>query len=571
MSSGPPTPDSVGSPKLGSVGAFKTVEGKKAARAPAADNAAANAAAIAAKNAANAKSIACLKAAVPIEDIAAVVYPEGVSAPSSELVQKPKKFKYDLSFLMQFAPVVTFKPSEDWDQVVKNTIGDIDERRSSANRSNSGIGRQGRNASDSMGFNGGLMGQLGAGANLGSSEQRFAISNMRMQPGTNGADMNSNAFSMYSKMQQYRPNSSSQISSMISQMPPSSMKGGRASMRGKRPGPGDRVPSRGEYGSGRGMAPASASTLPEEKVEPLTLSSNRWKPRRPEPKVAENSDILAPDVVQRKVNGLLNKMTLEKFDKISDQILEIVAQSKYETDGRTLRQVIALTFDKATDEAHWSNMYARFCKKVLHSIDPDITEEGVVDRTGTPIRGGALFRKYLLTKCQEQFEKGWKVDPEAEADLMSEEYYKAATVKRRGLGLIRFIGELYMLDMLSEKIMHQSIQGLITNSDSPAEEELESLCGLLRTVGAKIDVDRGRDYVDVYFTKLEEILASPKLTSRIKFMIMDVFDIRKSGWKTKAADKGPKTIAEIHQEAIAQRETAAREARPARGPPRRRP
>jgi translation initiation factor 4G len=35
-------------------------------------------------------------------------------------------------------------------------------------------------------------------------------------------------------------------------------------------------------------------------------------------------------------------MTPEKFDKISDQILEIAAQSKDESDGRTLRQVSSL-------------------------------------------------------------------------------------------------------------------------------------------------------------------------------------------------------------------------------------
>ena len=48
---------------------------------------------------------------------------------------------------------------------------------------------------------------------------------------------------------------------------------------------------------------------------------------------------LAPDVVQRKVKSLLNKMTAENFDRISDQIIEVAAESKYEKDGRTLRQV----------------------------------------------------------------------------------------------------------------------------------------------------------------------------------------------------------------------------------------
>ena len=63
---------------------------------------------------------------------------------------------------------------------------------------------------------------------------------------------------------------------------------------------------------------------------------------------------MEPAMVQRKVKAALNKMTPENFDRISDQILEIAAQSVKETDGRTLRQVIQLTFEKATDEAHWA-------------------------------------------------------------------------------------------------------------------------------------------------------------------------------------------------------------------------
>jgi len=94
-------------------------------------------------------------------------------------------------------------------------------------------------------------------------------------------------------------------------------------------------------------------------------------------------------------------MTPEKFDKISDQILEIAAQSKDETDGRTLRQVIQLTFEKACDESHWSSMYAKFCSRMLATMSTEIKDENVRDKHNNPVVGGALFRKYLLNRCQE--------------------------------------------------------------------------------------------------------------------------------------------------------------------------
>ena len=187
-------------------------------------------------------------------------------------------------------------------------------------------------------------------------------------------------------------------------------------------------------------------------------------------------------------------MTPEKFDRISVQILEIVSQSKDEKDGRTLRQVIQLTFEKATDEAHWAPMYAKFCKAMLESMSAEIKDENIRDKNGNVVAGGNLFRKYLLNRCQEEFERGWKVNlppkPEGtteEIAMMSDEYYIAAAAKRRGLGLVKFIGELYKLGMLTERIMHECVKKLVDYEGVPDEAEVESLTSLLRTIGASLD------------------------------------------------------------------------------------
>ena len=53
-------------------------------------------------------------------------------------------------------------------------------------------------------------------------------------------------------------------------------------------------------------------------------------------------------------------------------------------------------------------------------------------------------------------------------------------LRRRSLGNIRFIGELYKISMLSGRIMHEYIRKLLLTTD---EESLECLCRLLTTVG----------------------------------------------------------------------------------------
>lgn len=58
--------------------------------------------------------------------------------------------------------------------------------------------------------------------------------------------------------------------------------------------------------------------------------------------------------------------------------------------------------------------------------------------------------------------------------------------RRRSLGNIRFIGELYKLKMLTARIMHECVKKLIASTD---EESLECLCRLLTTVGKDLEAE----------------------------------------------------------------------------------
>lgn len=157
-----------------------------------------------------------------------------------------------------------------------------------------------------------------------------------------------------------------------------------------------------------------------EPVAPLERSENRWVPDSVvssghvsggHPTSGDSPSSAGRDaaVVERKVKSLLNKLTMEKFDKLSDQILAWANKSEEEKDGATLILVIKLIFEKATDEAAWSEMYARLCRKMMEQISPNVQDDSVKNSQGQPIVGGQLFRKYLLNRCQEDFQRGWAV------------------------------------------------------------------------------------------------------------------------------------------------------------------
>ncbi|KAJ2827071.1 hypothetical protein FBU31_003271 [Coemansia sp. 'formosensis'] len=205
-----------------------------------------------------------------------------------------------------------------------------------------------------------------------------------------------------------------------------------------------------------------------------------------------------------------------------------------------------LVYQKAIDEPTWASMYARLCYKMFCDVDKKVEDRNLLTKDGKYLSGGFLVRKYLLTKCQEDFERGWKV--EIPQDMESEEYYDAMKIKRRGLGLVRFICELFLLDILTVRIMHECVKRLLSNVETPEEEEVESLAKLLTTVGKKLDKPEAKNYMDAYFVRIQAMSVNKHLTSRVRFMLKDVIELRKNAWVARMADEGPKTIAEIHED-----------------------
>ena len=154
---------------------------------------------------------------------------------------------------------------------------------------------------------------------------------------------------------------------------------------------------------GQGHGPGFYSIMNQmQNLDPdalLQASENGWD------RSAFQVDQDSPELVEQKIKSLLNELTTEKFDFISDQIIAWANMSEKEKDGRTLIQVIRLVFEKATDKAVWSEMYARLCRKMMEQISNNVQIDGVKNYEGEPITGGQLFRKYLIDRCQHDFDR----------------------------------------------------------------------------------------------------------------------------------------------------------------------
>uniref|UniRef100_A0A8C8ASP8 Eukaryotic translation initiation factor 4 gamma 3 n=1 Tax=Otus sunia TaxID=257818 RepID=A0A8C8ASP8_9STRI len=181
----------------------------------------------------------------------------------------------------------------------------------------------------------------------------------------------------------------------------------------------------------------------------------------------------------------------------------------------------------------------------------------MADKPGSTVN----FRKLLLNRCQKEFEKDKADDdvfekkqkeleaattPEEKTRLHDELEEAKDKARRRSIGNIKFIGELFKLKMLTEAIMHDCVVKLLKNHD---EESLECLCRLLTTIGKDLDFEKAKPRMDQYFNQMEKIVKERKTSSRIRFMLQDVIDLRLCNWVSRRADQGPKTIEQIHKEA----------------------
>jgi len=260
------------------------------------------------------------------------------------------------------------------------------------------------------------------------------------------------------------------------------------------------------------------SKNPNLSVAPLEATEGRWEPS------AKNrvKDQTVYDETWRKVQGILNKLTLIKYDELYKELLAVGI-----SDIEMLEATINLIFHKAVTEQHFCTMYANLCFRLTTDLP---SFPGPDDK---PVN----FRTLLLTKCQLLFES--KILPnqqELPSDPLEREEMQNK-IKRKTLGNIKFIGELYKEKMLSRVVMHECIRTLLTDMENPKEEDIESLCQLLMTIGKDLDTATNSEVMAQYYSKMATLKSNMNLPSRIRFMLQGVLEFRANGWnKPKGGD-----------------------------------
>jgi translation initiation factor 4G len=327
-------------------------------------------------------------------------------------------------------------------------------------------------------------------------------------------------------------------------------------MSGRNPYPNKRPSQQGNKqqmpGNGRGsQAGIIKLTLSLQDDVKLNEAENAWKPSHLVKKAELTEEERVTYDLLSRFRSMLNKLTAENFGLLVEEVKTYKIDSSERLDG-----VISLLFEKAISEPKFAPTYANLCKEVAF-ITTAPQGEASLGKKNT-------LKGKLITQCQKEFERHREesiVFNEIEAKLrelenqpehadekarLEEEHYR---VRQRANGTVKFIGELYKIEMLTSNIMRACILMLL---QEPTEEKIERVCKLLTTIGGKLEEKDGRSSLDSYFSQLSEMLhPAHKIikSSRIKFEIQNLEDLRNNHWVTRRQDLTPRTMDQIQMEA----------------------
>ena len=261
------------------------------------------------------------------------------------------------------------------------------------------------------------------------------------------------------------------------------------------------------------------------------------------------------DKMNEKLTWILNRITPENYDKLSKKAIDLVGTAETIYD---LESFIYCIFKKSINEPIYCEFYARLCNDMAKIFIREDSQKFESEISNVETKQ-VTFRRCLLTICQQEFEKDkndnetliqMKIKLESCTNvetklLLNEEYQlKEKEVHKHSLGNVRLIGQLYRLNMLSENIIHECTVRLLKGR--PTDDYLEELCSLFNVVGNDIDKQEAKDRIDQYFERIQHLMNRGFMSTRVKYLLMNLLDLRKNGWCERIEKELPKTLDELH-------------------------
>lgn len=284
-----------------------------------------------------------------------------------------------------------------------------------------------------------------------------------------------------------------------------------------------------------------ASSRIEISAAMLIPSENSWSVAQ------QKADALVDENVRvgRRIFAVLNKLTVEKFGKLADQLFTECGICK----PAHIITLVKYLFEKATIQHHFIGMYADLCSRCLEWLGSDSCPPELSESMAA---GGAanIFKRVLLERCQETFYSYFlnhKEDDDEETTFSNErseeEHHKH---RLQMLGTVKFVAQLLERRLMTRAVFKNCIDTLLGER---TDDHIECACVFLTEIGFLFESEENNAYSKALEDAMETLASleqEPETNPRIKFGIMNLIDLRKGKWVKEAS--GPTKIAELHKQ-----------------------
>jgi len=268
-----------------------------------------------------------------------------------------------------------------------------------------------------------------------------------------------------------------------------------------------------------------------------------WRPRR------RGVEEDRPTILQRQVQGLLNKIAPDNLATIAQQMAEIRIDNAAE-----MQLVIDIICRKAVREPHYVATYADMAA-ALGRCYPEFPGDEADPRPKS-------FTRMVVTTVQAEYQNlpdtlqpTQRLLEECGNDA-EEVSFRLSAQKKQVMANMKLIGHLYLRRLISVRIIQLVAQELLfceskAKGSCPEEHFLECMCELLTAVGYTLEQgEKGRAFMRNCVGRLQELQSKSKVyCKRVQLLVQDLIDLRTAQWKRKMFQASASTKAQIHKAA----------------------
>jgi translation initiation factor 4G len=236
-----------------------------------------------------------------------------------------------------------------------------------------------------------------------------------------------------------------------------------------------------------------------------SFNNDTWRRKKPKISALEYKD--DTDKISKKINVNLNKLSDSNFDAISNNIVELISEHSF------LIIFLDAVFNKAIEQPTYCKVYIKLCKLIC----------------GLEINKDDFLESILIKKCNEMI-NNFNENTSSIADVKDyDNFCKDTKNKLTKIGSVRFIGELYNINMINTEAICLLVNSFIQQfKNENFKTDLldllsDSISQLLYTIWDKLSTEKA-DLFENIITDIRKFSKNKSYPPKIRFKMMDIGD-----------------------------------------------